>query len=222
MYDPAIIDVFRDVWASTAPAGSQSLEQRSQAPVPTAGPAMTPDDPAVVTDHELRLALDLGAALARISEDDSAWRVLAEALRQLPGVDTAAIFVVDQEQHRLAPAHTSGRHARIVSELSMAVGERLSGWVAATGRPMINADAALDLFEIQGCSLRSAMAVPCTGTDGGRMVLTLYSAGDAAFSSMHQRLLGAAASFVHAATRQPRVWREISARTLAWPESTRH
>ena len=166
--------------------------------------------------------MNLGATLARVPEDDSAWRVLAEALRQLPGVDTAVIFATDQEQHRLVPWHTAGRHAAIVSNLSMDIGERLSGWVAATGCPMINADAALDLFEVPGCFLRSAMAVACAGPDGGRIVVTLYSTSEGAFSAMHPRLLGAAASSVLAATREPRVWREISARTLAWPESTRH
>ena len=221
MYDPAIVDAFRDVWTSATLTGSSPVEERLQLSAPAASGAPQ-DDPARITDHEIRLAVDLGAALARVSEDASPWKELTETLRQLPGVDTAAFFVVDQEQDRLVAAHAAGRHAAIVSELSMAVGERMSGWVAATGRPMINADAGLDLFETKGCFLRSAIAVPCTGPGGERTVLTLYSTRDEAFSPAHQRLLAAAASFVHAATCQPRVWREVSARTVPWPESTRH
>jgi hypothetical protein len=137
-------------------------------------------------------------------------------------VDTAALFLVDQERDRLVAAHAAGRHAAIVSELSMAVGERVSGWVAATGRPIINADAGLDLVETKRCFLRSAVAVPCAGPGGEQMVLTLYSTRDEAFSSAHQRLLAAAASFVHSATCQSRVWREVSVRTVPWPESARH
>jgi len=40
----------------------------------------------------------------------------------------------------------------------MAVGDRISGWVAATGQPMVNAEAGLDLFDVSAPALRAAIA----------------------------------------------------------------
>ena len=78
----------------------------------------------------------------------------------------------------------------------MAVGERMSGWVAA-GQAMINADAALDLFDVDATSLRSALAIALPGADDDRLVISLYSARPGAFSSLHQRLIEGALPFVH-------------------------
>jgi hypothetical protein len=218
MYDPAIIDAFRDVHASAATLASAPASERPQ-PIAIAPDHAAADSGPGVADA--RLALALGAALATVSGDD-AWQVLGDALRQLPAVDTAAIFVVDGERQCLRAMHASGRHARLLDPLCIPVGERLSGWVAATGRPMMNADAALDLFETNGCLLKSAIAVPCWGPGGERAVLTLYSAREQAFSPMHQRLLEAAAAFVNTAVGEPRVWRGITAVGTRWPDSTRH
>ena len=74
----------------------------------------------------------------------------------------------------------------------MPVGERMSGWVAASGQAMINADAALDLFDLQAGALRSALAVPVDGPDGHRAVVALYSTRADAFSSTYRRLVEAA------------------------------
>ena len=145
---------------------------------------------------ELQLALGLGAALSSISEQEHPWRELSDALRRLPEVDTVAIFMVDEPQHRLVVARTSGTHARRLEGLSMAMGDRISGWVAATGQPMINAEAGLDLFDVSATALRAAIAVPCSTPAGAKVVLTLYSTKPDAFSPLHHRLLAAAASFV--------------------------
>jgi putative nucleotidyltransferase with HDIG domain len=196
MYDPAIVEAFREVCTSTQVAGTDAVNEAAaaaamSAAVRTESGRSTPDD-----IDELQLALGLGAALSRISEQEHPWRELSDALRRLPGVDTVAIFIVDEPQHRLVVARTSGTHARRLEGLSMAVGDRISGWVAATGQPMVNAEAGLDLFDVSALALRAAIAVPCSTPAGAKVVLTLYSATPDAFSSLHHRLLAAAASFV--------------------------
>ena len=196
MYDPAIVEAFREVCTSTQVAGTDAVNEAAaaaamSAAVRTESGRSTPDD-----IDELQLALGLGAALSRISEPEHPWRELSDALQRLPGVDTVAIFIVDEPQHRLVVARTSGTHARRLEGLSMAVGDRISGWVAATGQPMVNAEAGLDLFDVSAPALRAAIAVPCSAPAGAKVVLTLYSAKPDAFSSLHHRLLAAAASFV--------------------------
>lgn len=61
------------------------------------------------------------------------------------------------------------------------MGQRLSGWVAATGQPMVNADPALD-FEGAAPGLRSALVVP-DGDREIRLVLALYSHSAEAFDA---------------------------------------
>ena len=99
------------MWTLAQPAGSESVSEARWHPCardhsPQRGDGANPAD-----IDELQIALELGAALARAGEEDCVWRVLANALRQLPGVDTAAVFVVDGVQHRLVAARTSGSHA---------------------------------------------------------------------------------------------------------------
>ena len=50
-------------------------------------------------------------------------------------VEVVAIFVVDDRQNRLLPVAIQGVHVAGLGALSIAVGERLSGWVAATQQP---------------------------------------------------------------------------------------
>ena len=202
MYNPAIVEAFREVCTSTQVAGTDAVNEAAAAAamsdaVSTESARSTPDD-----IDELQLALGLGAALSRISEPEHPWRELSDALQRLPGVDTVAIFIVDEPQHRLVVARTSGTHARRLEGLSMAMGDRISGWVAATGQPMINAEADLDLFDVSATALRAAIAVPCSTPAGSKVVLTLYSTRPNAFSSLHHRLLAAAASFVQS-SREP-------------------
>jgi putative nucleotidyltransferase with HDIG domain len=213
MYDPDIVDAFHDLWTSMECGDAGAPDAHAQAAPFT--PAIGPHDGASKDEDAVRLAIGLGAALSRGPEHESAWRALAEALRDVTGVDTAAIFVVDEKRQRLVPVHTTGRHARAISDIAIPVGERVSGWVAASRQPMINADARLDLLEVPGCPLRSAIAVPCPGPAGTLVVLTLYATTEAAFSSLHERLLGAAAAVARETAPRPRSRRAAAARDVS-------
>ena len=57
---------------------------------------------------------------------------------------------------------TAGEDAAVLQQLSIPVGERLTGWVAAADQPMVNADPALDLFDTGLEHFRSALSVPAT------------------------------------------------------------
>ena len=64
---------------------------------------------------------------------------------------------------------------------------------------MINADAVLDLFDVEAGSLCSAAAVPCQGNDV-QVVVTLYSTDAAAFGSHHEHLIEQAAALLSSRT----------------------
>ena len=93
----------------------------------------------------------------------------------------------------------AGESAAAISSLSMALGERLSGWVGATSQPMVGADAMLDLFDVPGAALQDAVSAPVHNPDESRMVITLYSANGASLSHVHLRLLEQVARLVTAA-----------------------
>jgi GAF domain-containing protein len=80
----------------------------------------------------------------------------------------------------------------------MPLGERLSGWVAATGQTVVNSDARLDLDEDlrDESPLRSALAVPVVSDERPIAVLSLYADTPAAFDDVHRRFVTAVAAAV--------------------------
>jgi len=197
MYDPTVVDAFREMCAAgevvaAEPAGRLESDVRPQ-------PSTAPLQAAPEAHDEIRVAMQLGAALRLGSPTECPWRALATALCTLPEVDTVAVFVVDESTERIVPLRVAGRHARAVSHLAISIGERVSGWAAAMSQSMINADAVLDVFDVQAGSLRSAAAVPCRGHDV-RAVVTLYSTESAAFGPHHERLIEQAVSLLASRT----------------------
>jgi len=197
MYDPTVVDAFREMCAAgevvaAEPAGRLESDVRPQ-------PSTAPSQAAPEARDEIRVAMQLGAALRLGSPTECPWRALATALCTLPEVDTVAVFVVDESTERIVPLRVAGRHARAVSHLTIPIGERVSGWAAAMSQSMINADAVLDVFDVQAGSLRSAAAVACKGNDV-RAVVTLYSTESAAFGPHHERLIEQAVSLLSSRT----------------------
>jgi putative nucleotidyltransferase with HDIG domain len=197
MYDPTVVDAFREMCA----AGEVVAAEQADGLVsdPRALQATAPLKSAPEARHEIRLAMRLGAALRLGSATDCPWRALATALCTLSEVDTVAVFVVDDSSDRIVPLHVTGRHARAVAHLAIPIGERVSGWAAGMDQPMVNADAVLDLFDVEAGALCSAAAVPCRGKDV-RVVVTLYSTEAAAFGPHHERLIEGAVSFLESRT----------------------
>ena len=133
-------------------------------------------------------ALDGLSMMARLG--DAVWSHLQ------PHLPAAAFvfYVYDMHSDALRPANQAG--VRVVTPpASIAVGERVSGWVAATGRAAVNSDPQLDLDqgERDVPPLRSALAVPVMG--GGQIigVLAFYAEAPDAFSEAHQRFVESAA-----------------------------
>jgi len=90
--------------------------------------------------------------------------------------------------------HTAGDSAGEVEETLMPLGDRLSGWVAATGQTVMNSDARLDLDEPlrEQSPLRSALAVPVVSNGRTAGVLTFYAEASNAFGDDHRRIVEAA------------------------------
>jgi diguanylate cyclase (GGDEF)-like protein/putative nucleotidyltransferase with HDIG domain len=117
--------------------------------------------------------------------------VLDSRLRRLIPYDAIAVYV--RHEDRLVPRYVSGENTRLFSALRIPVGQGLSGWVAATGKPMINGNPSVEPGYLNDPSkfstLRSALAVPLENAAGVTGVLTLYHLGSDAFNHDHLRVL---------------------------------
>ena len=195
MYDPAILDTFHEMCASLM-VDEEPVAPDAHTIADAAASSVSTESCVVEPRDEARLALELGASLSHGLGGRCAWAALTDGLCGLPDVDTVVLFVVDEAKELLTPRYVSGQHTTQFERLAISVGERMSGWVAAVGQPMVNADAALDLFDVDPVPLRAALAIPCQGPDDTRAVMALYSSRAEAFTPAHQRVVQAGIAFL--------------------------
>jgi transcriptional regulator with GAF, ATPase, and Fis domain len=199
MYDPRVVSALVELRATggvgcaleTEPVNAAAL---AAPPRPTVLP--TPEQILEGAGDQLSLEafFDLGRAL---STPISAWQVgetlWAHLRGHVPG-SAFVLFVYEQETDAIVAAYRTGEQT-LGANTRVALGDRLSGWVAAAGRPIVNSDARLDIdAELrEGTTLRSALAVPVTRAGQTLGVLAFYSRRADAFDDRHQRLAEAAA-----------------------------
>ncbi len=137
---------------------------------------------------------ELGSSLSL----DETLSVVAMRLKRMVPYDAIAVYVC--RDGRLVPEYVTGENFRFLSSLEIPIGQGLSGWVAHTGRTVLNGNPAVESGYLDDptkfTTLRSAVAVPLTGLDGTLGVMTLYQTERDAFSSEHVRLLLAVSSKV--------------------------
>jgi putative nucleotidyltransferase with HDIG domain len=196
MYDPRVVDAFLELHA----AGVNELPPATRAPVAdphAAAPVVEATAQEDATPRDLAAFYTLGRALAvplRASEIGCAiWTSLSSEVGATAGV----LFVYDESCDGLAPAFRAGAET-VHATTRIALGERLSGWVAATRTSIINSDARLDLDpDVRDAStLQSALAVPIGPGERVAGVLAFYSDRQSAFTPAQQRMAEAVAALV--------------------------
>jgi diguanylate cyclase (GGDEF)-like protein len=112
-------------------------------------------------------------------------------LRGLIPYDAIAIYV--RKGDCLVPAFVNGENSRLFSSLEIPMGQGLAGWVAETGKSIVNGNPSAEpgYDPTKFGTLRSALAVPVQNAVGIAGVLALYHAGQDAFSRDHLRMLEA-------------------------------
>ena len=194
MYDPRVVDAFVELHAS----GLNELPPATRAPV--ADPHATPVEAASredATPRDLAAFYTLGRDLAEPCRASDIGCAIWNSLRTEVGATACVLFVYDDSCDGLAPAFRAGADT-VAATTRIALGERLSGWVAATRTPIINSDARLDLDpDVRDAStLQSALAVPIGTGEQFAGVLAFYSDRQSAFTAAHQRIAEAVAALV--------------------------
>jgi diguanylate cyclase (GGDEF)-like protein/putative nucleotidyltransferase with HDIG domain len=133
------------------------------------------------------LTQDLGSSL-NLHETLS---VLDSRLKGLIPYDAIAVYVV--HDGLLIPEYVNGENFRLFSSLQIPVGQGLSGWVADTGKPIVNGNPSVEPGYLNDPSkfsnLRSALAAPLGNGAGVIGVLALYHLERDAFTKDHLRVL---------------------------------
>jgi diguanylate cyclase (GGDEF)-like protein/putative nucleotidyltransferase with HDIG domain len=203
MYDPLIVDKFVSVHSRIAPEPLPAAVQRSALdgirnsghdPLPLSG---TPrfDEIAASSDETLSLYA-LARALAGQANLNDAGDLVAKHLRRLIPSSLCIFFIYDSKVDDLEATLAFGEASSVVKGLRIALGQRLSGWVAANLQTIVNSDPSLDLGDVARAvtpRLRSCLSTPLVADNQLVGVLTLYSAIVDGFNEDHRRILEAVA-----------------------------
>lgn len=143
--------------------------------------------------HELfELTHNLGTSLSL----DDTLSMLSVRLKRIIPYDAMAVYL--KKEQVLEPVFVVGENARLFASLRIPLGQGLSGWVAETGREILNGNPSVEPGYLNDATkystLQSALAVPLEGLNGIVGVLTLYRADRNAFSRDHMRVLLAVSS----------------------------
>ncbi len=213
MYDPHVVDkfiaVYRDIEidAGDGAAEHEVLQRINQARNETDGRVETSDVSAAAPGD-----LFAFVSLARlVSGEGGVADVLAlssQLVRDIvPGASGA--WYMPAAGDRLVVADAFGQAAPALKGISVETGNRLTGWVAASGQPIVSSDAALDLgarAESVTPPLRTCASVPLTCGSAMVAVLTLYAESADTLTGDHVRLVQTVAphlaSALHAATQR--------------------
>jgi putative nucleotidyltransferase with HDIG domain len=193
MYDPAAVEKFIEIYpALTESLAAEQPEVQPDAAEPANPPAEpTRDattDPVAVDEALEDLPRLAGSGLAA---EEAAFVLINRLKRRLRFV-TAAVYVPRATDDRLEALLVSGRHADLFRHSAIRLNEGLSGWVAAHGQFIVNANPALDLAgPVAACDvqLSSALVVPFGAPSGARGALALYSDAPDAFTLEHAKIV---------------------------------
>jgi putative nucleotidyltransferase with HDIG domain len=205
MYDPLIVDTFIRVHEQIEPELTKSQpptaalqEITSSRSANSTVTSSTTADRTTITSQ--RKSLDrLVNTVSDGANAHDVGSVIGRYLRLTIPFSLLILYRYDVDSDELTVAHAVGELAGMVQGLRIAVGDRISGWVAANRMTIVNSDSVLDLGPVAKSAvpqLRSCLSVPLVSGDDGSLigVLSLHSSGSDSFSNEHQKLVEAFAT----------------------------
>jgi putative nucleotidyltransferase with HDIG domain len=201
MYDPVIVDTFLSVHAqlagdassarTTSELGLIGLQSNSDSLSDRLSTSTGLSDIAA-SNEEMVALYELAHSLIGLVDFTDAAEIISKHLRRIVPASTCVIFLYDAEKDDLVAAHAAGDNASHLIGIRIPRGQRLTGWVAANRRSILNSDPVLDLGEASRHlkpRLRSCLSTPLL-SDGQLVgVLTVYSTLADGFTEDHRRLL---------------------------------
>jgi len=203
MYDPLVVDTFTRVHSEMSPditsdlLPSSALNEISSARKSlTASPAAPVLDEIVASSDESLTLYELVGALANQVSAVDATEVVASHLRRLIPFSVCVFYIYDSVNDQLDARYVIGQGETTIKGLKIALGQRLSGWVAANRQTIVNSDPTLDLGDVarpHALALKSCLSTPLLSADSLVGVLSLYVGASGAFNEDHKRIIEAIA-----------------------------
>jgi hypothetical protein len=119
-------------------------------------------------------------------------RALARPLEAFGPDVICTIFDYEAQSDELVASHVSNAAYAFLLGVRMPLGDRVSGWVAATRRTIVNSDPVLDLgslAEVPKPRFHRSLVTPIVAADQLIGVCALYSSDPRGFSEEHARWL---------------------------------
>jgi putative nucleotidyltransferase with HDIG domain len=191
MYDPAVVDAFFALHGTLA-APSADRSSKSQGPSAIQAPLRVGEERR--DDLDLQTFFEFGQTLGVPRSMSELGEVLWRQFKTRLPASTLVLYEYDRAHDAIVAVYRAGHDAASMPSAPIPLGERLSGWVAATLQVVVNSDARLDLDDAQRdrSALRSALAVPVISNGLPAGVISFYSTASNAFDDGHRRLAAAA------------------------------
>jgi len=193
MYDPLVVDTFVRVHKEISPehvTANTAVSKGALTEITTS--STSGREPIPTSEHSIEPAsqstLDVAAQLLDASLSDA--DVLRGHIVTVVECELAILFSYDGALDQLTVEATSHASDGKLRDLKIGLGERLSGWVAANRRTILNSDPALDLGEFArkvSPILQNTLSVPLIVGKDLIGVLALYR--ERAFSEDDRSLL---------------------------------
>jgi putative nucleotidyltransferase with HDIG domain len=197
MYEPRVVDRFIEIQPAVARELEGAIEQAFERIARTARPNAESPSGAVGERDAMAALFELGRAMGSAADAGTALGAAHATVKRLMPVDTSVLYVLDTDCDALVVACASGTHDTALNGMSIPRGQRLTGWVAANRRAMMNSDAALDLGNLVVTlhpTPLACLSAPVAWKDEVIGVLTLYSSIAEPFTPVHQAIAEVAAS----------------------------
>ena len=204
MYDPLVVDTFIRVYKEITPnplhvtvsrAALNEITGARLAGSTTAVGSSQLDGIAASAD-EMTTLYELAQALTGQAGINATGETIVKHLRRLIPFAQSALFLYDATADELVAQHAMGDASSAIKGVRIALGQRLSGWVAANRQIIVNSDPALDLGDAARAlepRLRSSLSTPLIADNELVGVLTLYSTVQDGFTDEHRRIIDAVA-----------------------------
>jgi diguanylate cyclase (GGDEF)-like protein/putative nucleotidyltransferase with HDIG domain len=152
------------------------------------------------THREIQALYEVSKTLGKSLKLSDTMSLLAEKIKKLIPYTSCAIYLLEEQEGKLVPYHTSGLHANLLREVELRIGDGITGWVTAHKQYLINVSPAPDFMDskILSIAYRSCMVIPLSLNDSIVGVISLYSDQPEDYSQDHLRFMETIAD--HAAT----------------------
>jgi diguanylate cyclase (GGDEF)-like protein/putative nucleotidyltransferase with HDIG domain len=215
MYDPLIVDTFERVHVEIAPrSNTPSIFTHLLADGPAAAKVPPENEMATGSENHISSSADqmltlyeLARSLTGQASISDTGDVIATHLNRLIPSAQIVLFLYNHSSDELEVKYAFGDASSALKGICIPLGQRLSGWVAANRRTIVNSDPALDLGSAARTispRLRSCLSTALVCDEQLVGVLTLYSEASEAYSDDHRRIFEGVAkhtarTFKHAA-----------------------